>query len=788
MTDDDRKTYEARLDAFELYHKYEYPARSRQNGDWKVAALRGPALPALGHAVAGAAGSAVSNVATYPLKLIVTRMQLKKAAQSNSKSGVEQAGYHAIVDAARRIYAKDGIRGFFIGVGDDTWKTIADSFLFFLAYTILRQQRLNSRMKASGRKRAVLPILDELAIGMLAGAFSKLWTTPLANIVTRKQTAASTNHSEPISTRKLAEQIMAEKGIPGFWSGYSESLVLTLNPSITFFLNEFLKYLLLPRHKRRNPPPTVTFLLAAISKSVASTITYPVSLAKTRVQADPSRGKDDRQESRRKAFAFNLFTSLQAIAAEEGIGSLYDGLIGEVLKGFLSHGITMLTKDAVHSGIVHTYYALLILTKKYPSPEELIIRARLQAEEYAEVMREGAKDVAETVKEGVSSVTSTNAAVDMSSHAPPAYSPFEDTHEMAEIVGDYVEDDAVEWRNYGSASRWSIQVVAMEWHPASFFRTDIIPPNPYAILILNQPINENAFDAARRHACYILLADGGANRYYDLMKSRSVENIDLPSCIIGDLDSIHPHVRAHYASHKIPVLYNPDQYSTDFMKCLRFLRAHSHSIMSQENPAVTSDNHDLYMTSSGPSSSSSLTTGTEPKQAQKLDIVVLGGLGGRVDQGFSQVHHLYAAYEEKKEAEEKEKTKGQAAGDLYLLSEESISFILPPGKNVIHTPLTHRRDQQQQGGNGETESTDSKWVFSENVGIIPLSGPTLISLHGFEWDVTDWRTEIGGNLSTSNHIRADRIGVDVDEARGRAVLFTVELGERFKKGQSAIQG
>jgi Mitochondrial carrier protein len=430
-------------DAFELYNKYEYPEQPRTNGDWKVAALRGPALPALGHALAGAAGSAVSNVATYPLKLIVTRLQIKKqAARSN-----EQAGYYAIVDAARRIYAKDGLRGFFTGVGDDTWKTIADSFLFFLAYTILRQRRLASRMKASGKKRAVLPILDELAIGMLAGAFSKLWTTPLANIVTRKQTAAPTDQSDPISTKEVAEQIMVEKGIPGFWAGYSESLILTSNPSITFFLNEFLKYLLLPRHRRRNPPATATFLLAAISKSVASTITYPVSLAKTRAQADSSRGKDDKQGSRPKAFAFNLFTSLQAIVTEEGISALYDGLIGEVLKGFLSHGITMLTKDAVHSSIVHTYYALLILSKKYPSPEELIVRARLQAEEYAEVVREGAKDVAETVKEGVSSVTSTNAAVDMSSLSPPAYSPFEDTHELAEIVGDYVEDDAVEWRS-----------------------------------------------------------------------------------------------------------------------------------------------------------------------------------------------------------------------------------------------------------------------------------------------------------------------------------------------------
>lgn len=45
----------------------------------------------------------------------------------------------------------------------------------------------------------------------------------------------------------------------------------------------------------------------------------------------------------------------------------------------------------------------------------------------------------------------------------------------------------------------------MEWHPASFFRTDIIPTTPLAILILNQPINENAFDAVRRHGAFYFL-------------------------------------------------------------------------------------------------------------------------------------------------------------------------------------------------------------------------------------------------------------------------------------------
>jgi hypothetical protein len=39
----------------------------------------------------------------------------------------------------------------------------------------------------------------------------------------------------------------------------------------------------------------------------------------------------------------------------------------------------------------------------------------------------------------------------------------------------------------------------MEWDPTQYFRTDTTPKLPYAILVLNQPINERAFDAIRRH-------------------------------------------------------------------------------------------------------------------------------------------------------------------------------------------------------------------------------------------------------------------------------------------------
>lgn len=169
---------------------------------------------------------------------------------------------------------------------------------------------------------------------------------------------------------------------------------------------------------------------------------------------------------------------------------------------------------------------------------------------------------------------------------------------------------------------------------------------------------------------------------------------------------------------------------------------------------------------------------------KELYILILGGLGGRVDQAFSQIHHLYTATRT-------ETGSGSGSGvdlNLYLVSEESITFVLHPGKNTIYTPGTNRpfTPSLEETSPSITTTTittpkqkeEGEYYLEENVGIIPLFGPTRITTHGFEWDVTDWPTEIGGQISTSNHIRADVVEVECRVP----VLFTLELARRFKLG------
>ncbi|KAL3469966.1 thiamine pyrophosphokinase [Aspergillus californicus] len=305
----------------------------------------------------------------------------------------------------------------------------------------------------------------------------------------------------------------------------------------------------------------------------------------------------------------------------------------------------------------------------------------------------------------------------------------------------------------------------MEWDPTQFFREDQKKPHPFALVILNQPLNETALSVLRKRALTTVCADGGANRFFEYAKGRSQEDTDLPNTIIGDLDSITPEVRKHYEDLGVNVVQDDDQYSTDFTKSLRYLREREDQILSSISSSAKSESKPL----------ADEDEEEEEEEKEGLSILILGGLGGRVDQAFSQIHHLYMINQSQDETSGNTGSKTRK-GNLYLISEESITIILKPGKNRIHVPgtnLSHGQLPFQPNSLNEP-------LLEENVGIIPLSGPARISTKGFQWDVENWETAIGGQISTSNHIRAETVEVET----GGAVLFTLELARRLKRGRS----
>ena len=419
-------------DAFSLYHIIQEEAGKSPN------AGIGPALPALGHALAGSVATASAKLLVYPLELCITRLQVQR--QLRGKGEAESAAkdadkeYSSLLDAMRKIYKTEGgLKAFYTGCAPDVGKGVIDSFMFFLFYNVLRQ------LEQKRGKTAHLSVAKELGVGVVAGSISKFFTTPIQNIVTRQQAAALVSARDPtssstpgesdkLSVKDIALQIREERGIAGFWAGYSESVILTINPAMTFAVDNLITKLL-PESKRVNPSPQLRFIIAALSKSIATTLTYPAMLAKSRAQVSSSTASEEAEgeetggapEVLEKSTTLNatperrnvkeqlkkgmyllqaqyaMILALRKIYRNEGLSGLYSGLEGEVLKGFLQHGLTMMVKDRVHVGVIQTYYLLLKATRRWP---EEFQKAKDGAGDMAADAQERVVNVGETVSEG----------------------------------------------------------------------------------------------------------------------------------------------------------------------------------------------------------------------------------------------------------------------------------------------------------------------------------------------------------------------------------------------------
>ena len=116
--------------------------------------------------------------------------------------------------------------------------------------------------------------------------------------------------------------------------------------------------------------------------------------------------------------------------------------------------------------------------------------------------------------------------------------------------------------------------------------------------------------------------------------------------IHGDMDSLSPAAREWATTLGTNIEVNHDQESTDFEKCIDYITAN-------------------YL----PTHSSTCSPATSAYATP--DILVLGGLGGRVDQSLSVLHHLYKG------------PRLYPAGRIYLLTTSAITFLLPAGRHRI---------------------------------------------------------------------------------------------------------
>mmetsp|Transcript_17640 Transcript_17640/g.15917 ORF Transcript_17640/g.15917 Transcript_17640/m.15917 type:complete len:190 (+) Transcript_17640:452-1021(+) len=140
--------------------------------------------------------------------------------------------------------------------------------------------------------------------------------------------------------------IYKEEGIRGYYKGLGAALILTSHGSIQFAVYESMKSWLKEYHTTHiyssNQSALESMTLGAISKIIASTITYPYQVIKSRLQQRQIITSDDNIITNKYN---NTFDCIVKMYRKEGIFSFFRGVIPNSLKVAPNAAITFLVYE-----------------------------------------------------------------------------------------------------------------------------------------------------------------------------------------------------------------------------------------------------------------------------------------------------------------------------------------------------------------------------------------------------------------------------------------------------------
>ncbi|AGO11807.1 AaceriADR036Cp [[Ashbya] aceris (nom. inval.)] len=331
------------------------------------------------NAVIGATASSLANIAVYPLDLAKTLVQtqlkdefVEEAAEETEeeragsrrqnrikpialRSGPDEAQvepYKGALDALERIYREEGVAGLYRGLGSSTVAGFIQSFSYFFWYTLVRKHYF--RLKQARGADARFSTAEELVLGIVAAATSQLFVNPINVVATRQQTRGQAAGAADMRT--VAREVYEENGWRGFWAGLKVSLVLTVNPSITYATYERLREALFPTPASSTHlvdsaallSPGQNFVLGVLSKIVSTVITQPLIIAKASLQRTGSCFQDFHQV-------------LQHLYSTEGPLSLWKGLGPQITKGVIVQGLLFMFKGELTKMLRKFMFYLVLL-------------------------------------------------------------------------------------------------------------------------------------------------------------------------------------------------------------------------------------------------------------------------------------------------------------------------------------------------------------------------------------------------------------------------------------------
>ncbi len=201
---------------------------------------------------------------------------------------------------------------------------------------------------------------ESMLAGLIAGVMTSIISNPIWVINTRQTVrevpaqAASASGSaskKPVVVKKMSfvqtlKHVVKSDGILSLWRGIGPALVLVINPILQYTAFEQLKNWLVKSRLARAAQGTTSiqltdidfFFLGALSKLVATSITYPQIVIKSRQQSGAAA---------RSGKSTNVWTAMTDVVQNEGVAGLYRGISSKLLQSVLTAAILFMSKERV---------------------------------------------------------------------------------------------------------------------------------------------------------------------------------------------------------------------------------------------------------------------------------------------------------------------------------------------------------------------------------------------------------------------------------------------------------
>ncbi|XP_016980319.1 thiamin pyrophosphokinase 1 [Drosophila rhopaloa] len=240
-----------------------------------------------------------------------------------------------------------------------------------------------------------------------------------------------------------------------------------------------------------------------------------------------------------------------------------------------------------------------------------------------------------------------------------------------------------------------------KWTPGNLINENFkLGDNGHVCVVLNRQIQvpSHVVKLLWKNAAVRCAVDGGSNHWRDFVvaqamskKAAATTPLEPLDVITGDFDSITEDTVDFFKT--TPKVHTPDQDATDFTKAIAVL---------------------------------------QPVMAQRKirDVVVFHDTSGRLDQVMANINTLYKSQKDN--------------CNVFLLSGDSVTWLLRPGKHTIQVPVDL--------------VTSQRWCSLMPVG----SSAHNVTTTGLKWNLYHAQMEFGGMVSTSNTYATEFVQVETD--------------------------